>query len=388
MVMKINVKTNDLQSHVMIDFFDIYYAYRQAQNRHQNYDADVEIVITDRADPVPSHINIAWYYKPDRFDPDQGFDLTIIDHMNHPFEVCTPTAFDLFRARSECYMLTGSYTTEQHPIHNRTIWTGMTFNILNPYVRPFFPHYFERQLCQTRDQDIVFINGQNRSHRQYLIECIANVCPSIPVINSYPDVEVLKTSFFEFEYDTKFREFVNAKYKHERHLDRYYNQSISVGLAQKFGQVPPGHSIIDEYFKSHCIIFPETAWLNNTIMLTEKIIKCAVTRTIPWPVSGSRTNHLYNILGFQTAWNLLPEHLQSWDDQEDHVVRIDQMMKALEWIRARPDIWLSDTAQDIRNHNYTSVFSIGFENQCAIRFDKLVKAISYRKEGMNAQTHD
>jgi hypothetical protein len=373
--MKINIKTNDLQSTSMIDLWDIYYSYLQFQNRHNQYVTDLEINFTTKKTPEAGCVNIAWYGRPTHFDADDGFDCTIVDHMQHHLEVCTPTAFELLQTRKKCFILSGSLVPTWHPMHDKIICTSMIFNTLSYYVRPFNPHYFEKDLCHEKTQNILYINGQNRANRQYLLDWISKTNPDLPIRNTWSTIEKCHSSFFESADDTKFRKFVNSKYSVECADHGYYDNNVAIGFNQKFGSIPLGFSLIDQYFQSECVIFPETTWLNNNVFLTEKIMKCAIARTIPWPVAGSRINQLYNELGFQTAWNLLPSHLQSWDDEENHFGRIQQMMAAISWMQDHPQIWTSESAQKIRQHNRCAVFSNSFDSKCAIKLHAILQSI-------------
>jgi hypothetical protein len=171
--------------------------------------------------------------------------------------------------------------------------------------------------------DMIFINGQNRPHRQFMINLLRSTVGSAVTVrqNTYIGTTELKESFFETHEDTKFRHYVNANCSTldtvDQETDLIDHYSVNVGIDQKFGQISPAHFVIDEYYHHHCVIFPESTWLNDEVCITEKLQKCVVARTIPWPIAGANTDVLYKQLGYQTAWNLLPDQLQSYNSRTE-----------------------------------------------------------------------
>ena len=138
--------------------------------------------------------------------------------------------------------------------------------------------------------------------------------------------------------------------------------------------------LIDEYFTYSCVIFPETSWLNNQLFLTEKVVKCFVAKTIPWPVSGANINLLYNNLGFKTAWNLLPRDLQIFDAEPDHVKRTNLCLKAIEWLNHNMEILESDLAKSIVKNNFELYHTSRLDSTTAVDLENIInKVINERR---------
>lgn len=384
MTMKIQVHVSE---HTPIDsfslqIFDRYYAYKQSLNKNNNYQADCEIKIGKNMQIGSDAINVGFYYMPNEPIDATGFDLVIVDGQQHHLEVCTPDMYKAFAELDNCYFLTGAVVDDTYPRADRLL-SFPNGNIFTHDLstRPFYPQYYDRLNQKSVDtkHDMIFINGQNRPHRQYMIDLLRSRAGSAVTIrqNTYIGTTELKESFFETHEDTKFRHYVNANYPtldpvhQETHSIDHY--SVNIGIDQKFGQISPAHFVIDEYHDHHCVIFPESTWLNDEICITEKLQKCAVARTIPWPVAGANTDVLYNRLGYQTAWNLLPEQLQSYNYERDHVKRYQMCAEAIQWMTEHPETLTSDRACELVEHNYNLFFSNTIEIMGPVKLDQILQ---------------
>jgi len=384
--MKINIKTHGV-SNSALDLWWFYSAYKQSQNKHQNYQSGVEICIDSVTDTQSTDINIGWYESPTAIDSGDAddFDLIFVTCGQHHLEVCTETMYELIGTKPHCYFVTGSYLASDHPYHHKTVCAPMVLNAMAYYTRPFYPQYFDRRFPSSTRAPLIFINGQNRVNREYVIRKLKQKVPELPIINNFDSqLERLQTSFFETEHDQLFRDTLNSSIENFDYADlqnksAYYDRSIEVGLDGSHGRVAPGYFILDLYYKHHCVIFPETTWLNDEVFITEKIIKCLVSKSIPWPIAGSNTHQLYNDLGYQTAWNLLPDYLKSFDNTKDHAQRSELQAESIRWSDANPSIWSSQKAQDIREQNYNNFFSNTHDRMGVEKLDELITSVQHRK---------
>jgi hypothetical protein len=384
MIMKIRVHVAEqtpLDS-FSLQIFDRYYAYKQSLNKNNNYEADCEIKVGKNMQIEPDAINIGFYYMPAEPIDATGFDLIIVDGQQHHLEVCTPDMYRAFVELNNCYFLTGAVFDDNYPGADRILSFPNGNIFLHDFLtRSFYPQYYDRLNQKTVDtkHDMIFINGQNRPHRQYMIDLLrSTVGPAVTVRqNTYTVTTELEESFFETHEDTKFRHYVNANcstldpvHQETKLIGQY---SINVGIDQKFGHISPAHFVIDEYYHHHCVIFPESTWLNDEICITEKLQKCAVARTIPWPIAGANADVLYKQLGYQTAWNLLPEQLQSYNYERDHVKRYQMCADAIKWMTEHPEILTSDRARELVEHNYNLFFSNTIEIMGPVKLDQILQ---------------
>lgn len=378
--MKIRVKTDSPLDSPGLQIWDIFYAYIQFINRKNGYKSDLDIKIGNDIDPESGSINVAWYHSPETIKTVKEFDLVLLDKGQHHLEVCTQAMFDLLSRHNNCYFICSSYVGVDHPWQNKIIWTPMMMNVMRYYTVPFYPTFFEKTLSTNhkRKKNMIFINGQNRTHRQYFMTLLTNAVPDIDIFQSEISSNVpdkLKDCFFETKEDRKFREVVNLLDHYElsdNAGDVYIDSSIPIGIENKFGLASPGFFIMDLYYDYNCVIFPDTSWINDHIWPTEKISKCILAGSIPWPIAGSSTHNLYNELGYLTAWNLLPDDLQSFDQDQDHQNRYKNQVKAIKWAYQHPEIWTNDKAHTIRDLNLKNYFINDHDSRGSARMYKIL----------------
>jgi hypothetical protein len=379
---RINVKIHPPcdSTHSSLQIWDFFHAYRQYLNRHNNYASDVDICISSDVEIDPAAINIGWYYMPDDITGSDCFDLIIVDAQNHHLEVSTECMYNAVKNKPNCFYVTGAYVNKDHEIYNKIILTPATFNTLAYFTRPFYPQYYEKiNLSRSNQKNLIYVNGQNRSNRQYFMELLQQYAPNVDIadyLNSTQQVHKLNDSFYETDYDRLFREFVNSRTNClNSSYNSYYDNSIKVGIQQKFGVVPPGYFMMDEYYQYQCIVFPESPWLNDEVFVTEKIIKCCVAECIPFPVGGANTHKLYNQMGYYTAWNLLPENLRLFDNEPDHMIRYQLQAKAAGWLSNRKKIWQSSAVQNIVKHNKNVFFSATHDDRSALKLNSIIESL-------------
>ena len=180
--------------------------------------------------------------------------------------------------------------------------------------------------------------------------------------------------FFESNEDRKFREWLNDHYPITRNArTSYYDDSISCGIDNKMGNIPPGYFMLDEYYNHNCVIFPESSWINHEFCITEKIIKCFYARTFPLPVAGSHVNQLYKNLGFYTAWNLLPDDLQKYDSIDDHILRYEQICIAIKYFNNNPEVFETEQAKRYIDLNQINMLTYKFNLITATKLLDILK---------------
>lgn len=367
----------------MIFLFDIYYAYKQYQSRNNGYIADIDIDFIDSLDatPDPAALNIGWSYMPQTCAeiPYEKFDLILFDNDHHGLEVCTEAIYQSLD-RENCYLVAGAYLLPTHNYEHKIIWFPQQFVDRDCFTRPLYPQYFEKIKSNntSKSKGLMVINGQSRAHRQYFIDkLLGTQFHNLEIKNNWSDIiSETRTCFFESNEDSIFRDLVMNHYedarRNETNNSAYYNSSMSIGFNGKFGLKAPGYVLIDEYFDHRCIIFPETSWINHQVFVTEKIIKCFVTNTVPWPIGGAGIHELYNKLGYQTAWNLLPDNFKQFDQEKDHNKRLDLCVAAIKWVDQNPQILNSKMAKKIVKDNYNLYHTDMLDQVGVVKLDQLL----------------
>ena len=378
--MKLNVyATQDLTA---LKIFDFYYAYKQAQNRTHGYQANIEINITNSPTPQPDAINIAMVYMPEQSIDNivNTFDLVLLDNQHHPLEICTDVIFQNIQQHSNCYFVNGARLVNNYPLSEKFIYLDLDAS-MDYLGQAHYPQYYEIAECSDRSRrPMAYINGQNRTNRQYFMEMIEHL---VPCRNTWPRMSPMFESFFEDEHDQQFRIEMNARYEWKPDAsawsqNQYYADSVELGNQGKFGTLPPGYFLLDDYFDYHSVIYSDTCWLNNQLFLSEKLGKCVATKSIPWPVGGANLNRLYTEAGYLTAWHLLPDMLQSYDTNLNHFERMQQTALAIEWAKQHPEIWTSDQAQHIREHNLSNFYKKKTNVAGVIKLDQILKSYERR----------
>jgi hypothetical protein len=296
-----------------------------------------------------------------------GYDLIFLSNNDESLIVSDQFMID-HSGLDQAYIISNSYTTKNHALHKKIILSNYNLLITRQYwTNAIFPQYFQNLKMKSisRDNDFIFINGENRSWRHHCITKIKNQIPDFPVRSTLSNkIHETDDAAWETNEDTMFREMVNTIYPIERNQPtNYYDQSANLTfLSQIDGlpsevKIPMGYFILDDYFRYRCILFPETTWLNEELTITEKSLKCFFSRTMPWPIGGAKINQLYNELGFQTAWNLLPVNHKKFDDMLNHKDRTSAMVDAVNWLYQNKQILDSEEYKEIINQNYLQFLS-------------------------------
>jgi len=383
--MKLHIHlTNDAPLHLTsLQLFDFYYAYLQSKNKDNNYQTDTELKISHEFDPEPGALRIGFYNRPAAPVEHDKYDIILLNADGLGLDSCTKEIHHAVTTYDNCYFITAAYVDRDHPLADKIIYTPYFIHTRDWMSRPLFPQFYDREARPKQaGKNLIYINGANRPHRQYMADILTEVAGSLVDIrhnSAFSKLTELNPweTFFETAEDTAFRKFVDRHCGVEGvpvEMPRgYYERSIAVGIDGRQGRIPPGYFILDEYWDYHCVIFPETTWYNDSIMVTEKICKPAITRTIPWPISGANTDTLYNQLGLKTAWNLLPQQLQLYNYERDHVQRHQMCVEAIKWVGENPEILTGPEAQAIVEHNYTWFFSNTIETIGPKQLDKIIQ---------------
>lgn len=366
------IKINVVNESVGLQVFDRYYAYKQSLDR-QTYQADIKI---EFGPPELDALNIAFASMPlDKFCNLEDYDFVFVENAGETLETVTPYIAELLENKN-VYFICGAFLSDNHPLANKVIPYNHNIRFFHDCAtRGFYPQYYQRAHQEfTPTKDMLYINGANRSWRKYFIDLLTQYPDLVDIKNSLGN-EIRETPdcLFEDQYDQKFREFLKQSYKQGSIDDyRYYSNSINVGIDQKFGEVPPGYFLLDEYYQYQCVIFPESGWINNQQHATEKIYKCFVSGTIPFPISGANIHRIYNSHGYQTAWNLLPKELQKFDNELDHRTRYSQIVQAIHWFKVNSHVFTSDRANNLRQQNQINFYKNTIDMITVQRLDSVL----------------
>ena len=381
-----NINITHKKESIGLQLFDKWYAYRQSIN--SSYKSDVSITHTDTT--VNDAINIWFDFMPPIMDKRMlDYDLIFLCNGGEALSAWSSGLMKHLSIKENVYLVADVYVAPSHSLYNKIIWHPFDPLACTDYwTRSFYPQFYEnhKKLEDKKIANIFAINGENRANRKFFFDQLKSQLPSVAIKDTYShNVGALKKSLWESPEDREFREYVNSLYNYttsspDKSYDKLYYQSyVNVGQDNKFGEIVPGYFILDEYFSHHCAVFPEVSWQNDEVCITEKALKCFYAECIPLPIGGKGTNQLYNSLGLYTAWNLLPQELQVYDDTKDHLQRYQQQINAIKWLNDNPQIFLSDSAIDIKKSNKTSLLTNTIDYQVANRFDQLMQRIYAKK---------
>jgi hypothetical protein len=360
---------------------DYWAAYRQYINRDDAYRLDVNITFSDVV--VPDSTNIMVIGLMDHIDPADhpDVDLFLLDNNGESLEVSSDLFRELMLGRTDCWLVCGSYVQGDQTWQQRMIsWNHNHTMTADAMTRAFYPQYHDVRISRhQRDRSMIYCNGQNRAWRQYWMHLMNQHC-HIDVRNtlSTTAMPVLHCAWESTE-DQLFREWLNGR-PWVTELDQPYEwcNAVAIGIEQggqpKFGHVLAGYTMLDLYYQYHCVIYPESSWINDQLFVTEKTFKCLVAGAIPWPISGAGTNRMLDTIGVRTAWHLLPQELRSWDQEQDHRARYRAQSEAVAWAAAHPDIWISAEADQIRAHNRAWFYCNSMNVQGAQCMDRAIMA--------------
>lgn len=348
--MNINITT--ISDGIGFQIFDAWYAYKQSLSHY-----DPKLNISYSSVYKKNYLNILLECMPTggNYKIYKDYDRIFFCNRGESLlSVCSDFMHSL-QDKDNVFYISNSFLDDKVPIKNKNIcWPHLLMLTRDYWLRQFYPQHYENRINhKLRKLDIIAINGKNRANRNLFFEKLLLKNKNIKILNNFGnEIWKLDDSAFEHQQDTIFRKFVNRKYSTNENLfDIYNSQRIEIGINFKFGSIPPGFFVLSEYFDNSCVIFPESSWQNNELTLTEKALKCFYSGSLPFPIAGARTNLLYNQCGFYTSYNLLPEHLQTFDVIENHYERYKLMTVAVDWLYNNRDVFLSKEFFDYTHHN-------------------------------------
>ena len=372
-MVNLKIKINVFRDSIGLQLFDRWYAYKQSLNL-QKFQTNVQV---EFGLPEPDAINIAFSYLPKKsFINFDLYDFVFFDNAGESLTVATDYISQEL-VHDKAFFLCGGFLTDDHPLVSKIIPFNHNIRLMHDCMtRGFYPQYYHRLRCSYKpNKNMIFINGANRSWRRYFIDSLLQSNVSVDIKSSLGNL-VIETPQCAFEdpYDSVFREQLNNLYSNATIQDYdYYNKNVKIGIDEKFGQIPIGCFLIEEYYQYHCVIFPETSWINCEHFATEKIYKCFVAGSIPFPIGGAKTHQQYNAHGYQTAWNLLPKQLQSFDDELDHEKRYQLIVEAIAWLDNNNKIFESEQANSLRDQNQINFFKNTLDVVSVQKLDQVLR---------------
>ena len=249
-------------------------------------------------------------------------------------------------------LMLGSFLHPKHELYNRTV--SLPRDYINCNLWYTHPYYFTSSLFvdKHRDKNITFINGENRSIRNYLMETVEPYCDHI--LSNDKNVIETKCNSFESYQDKKFAEYCNSLYS-ENLMPSDNKSHIShewFSFGNHKGEARLGYIPIDEYMISRCIVYPETTFYNYELYTTEKTWKCIKAKTHWIMFAGAGSYEIMKNLGFTSIVELCPSDINDFDTELDHVKRIEKIAKCCEWIQNEPWILTCPAANNILKKNY------------------------------------
>lgn len=372
------------QDSIALQFFDYFYAYEQSLQSTNHYKSRVEIKFNQ---PITrNYINILLidFEHCFKYRDCSQYDYIFIDNRAESLETSSYMVLATMEENPRAYLLCGSQVHETHPWYDRILSYNTDLYLLRDCItRPFYPQHWHDASNLHRSGTMCFINGQNRAWRRFFIALLTEAVPDLKIrsrISAYSNHSTkLRDCAFESDHDQTFKTWLNANISSidcdQQEKTDYYANSIPLGIDQKFGFMPPGYFWLDEYFQYKCIIYPEAAWINHQLFMTEKTFKCFAAKTIPWPIGGSHCHTMMNALGFGTARDLLPDELKKFDCMEDHHERYKAQSAAIAWANAHPEIWDSPAAAQIRSENFQKFYQNHVNLNSLTKMQDLIKAI-------------
>jgi len=362
--MKLKIVTSNFNL-IGLQLFDFLCAFNQYKNKNLNYKLSLDIEIVDQILTFDDDTNYILFLNIHKqvFNVDlqlDKFQVILIDNSDEPTMVLSDEMLRILDNYENSFLVCNGNLSEDHYLYNRTLVGQFdTYKSLSYSMSPTYPQYFEFNSIKDHDRKgITYINGANRTYRNFFLELISEY-PSINTVNNYPAVvETISFDPILSDDDKVFLEFLKTKYAdtlfHESE-NRYYNNSITIGINKKFGTIPLGYFLIPEYLEYHCVCYPETSWVNDEITITEKSVKCFLYEVIPFPIAGVYSHKILNNLGFRTAHDLLPADLQ-FDHIKDHIKRYKVAASAVNWLNQNTQVFKTDTAKQIKLTNKKNLF--------------------------------
>jgi len=379
--MKINI--DHLNTPYELQLFDCLFAYRQSLQQDNKSDWQIQFN-SPHTGNIDFNILLINVFEP-RCDINFAcYDLILLANGNEPLSHFTQTYLDLLNL-DQTYILSNSFLNLDHAMSSKVLWFPGNVIIQCPdwWHRSFFPMAYQNtKYAQIVRQDqIVAINGANRANRNYFFDLLKQSNSNIKILsNINSNVAKLRDVIWESKHDTEFRIWVNSTLRENIASNsqikiKYYDSAEPIGIDGKFGKIVPGYWLMPEYFENICVIFPEVCWINDELSMTEKALKCFYAGSMPFPIAGSGVNQLYNSLGFSTAWNLLPKHLQEFDTEKNHAKRYQKAVESILWLNKNKEVFATLECQNMLLKNK---LNFTFNNLATTVVEKICSVIESR----------
>ena len=308
------------------------------------------LFLTTAIDPHNEDLGMSTVQYPDNLDQ---YDLITLDNADEPFGVGDRMLYNILDTVPHARLLCNSILLDTHPYKNRIINTSVAWtHHRRYYIESVFPQSYELHDIYKPTTGMIYINGQNRSVREFLTRVLQEHVPDMPHHNDLHNgiVDSIGQYFHETVEDTKFREWANDTYANDiinpmPPLKRW--PPLPAGVDGRYGTTFFEDRIIDSVRNNQTIVYPENIWQNNQISLTEKPLRCFINRKFPMPVGGAHAHQLFTTIGFKTAWHLLPPEHQQFDNILDHKERYVQQAKAIQWLWDHPEVFKTYFAEKI-----------------------------------------
>lgn len=366
-----------------LTLFDKLYAYRQSLN--PNFESDVEIEFNGRY--TPDAFNILFINMPhdvvqlEHEEQWNKVDLTVLDNSSEPISTTnTPLLVDrLDHGHTRTLIQTNSVFAGEKTHLNKNIvpWMDCVEIFRDNFSRSISPLYYLPHTQYTRNSTVCYINGDNRANRHHFATVLHKLDPDIHYVNQISGTGEIRalhdcSSVIEDSYDTEFRKFVNREYSAQTDLPNNYWR-VGIGPYGKNGTLNIGFFPLSEYFKHSVVAYPECPWVNSEIEITEKALKCFYYGCLPFPVAGAQINSMYEHFGFRTAWHLLPEEHQTFDQEMDHRVRYVAAAEALVWLSKNPEILTGDRYHHLIEHNQRAISRFRPEQDSILKINNFIE---------------
>ena len=353
--MKVRIQATD-QYFFGQDVFDYFVAEYQWRS---DYNATPDIVY---GEPEADAVNIAFVSMPEHVDSAlTSADIILLDNIDEPFGRGTQALYDIFETYPNSYLSCNSYLAPDHvyfdKVNSRIINTMIAWTYHRRfYTEPAFPSSLEFRSQPTDPASMVWINGKNRSWREYLSQLIAQQIPMLSQHNVIHNQTVTLTAYCWYEdiHDTKFRQWCNQTYANDLvnlvPPDTRW-PALPSGVTGRHGQIEWQDRFVDAIRHNAVIVFPETTWQNNVLAMNEKCLKCFLHLRWAMPFGGANMHLMLEQLGFTTARSLLPRELQAFDQELDHLKRWQAQCEAIKWLQQNSQIFHTTMARQMLQEN-------------------------------------
>ena len=385
MLLKINITVD--KPGIGLQLIDMVYAYRQSLDVGHKSDWHISFGPHD----TNCDLNILFSQMPGKNHLESKFDLSCFDYIlfcngGEPLQVASQGIEDLLK-RENAFLISNSMLPYNHPLYSKIITHLDAILIGQQYwTQPFYHHFFaaNSKKSLTRLPTIWAINGQARTWRYMFFEELKKANLGIEIRDAISTVVNTHIANWESLEDTEFRQSLEIEYNNiliENPVESTYYVDLPLnGIDGKFGDIPPGNEFLDEYFTNSCVVFPETSWQNNELCLTEKALKCFYAGSLPFPIGGANINKLYNEIGYNTAWNLLPNELKLFDSELNHRERYTMIVAAITWLSTNTNIFLSNTFKQLTADNKDNFLTCKSLHKCVIIANKKFENMFNRGE--------